>query len=482
MLWIAFLLLIGMLILVLLCCTRKRQKDEPPLDKGYVPWLGHALEFVDDTASFLARMKDKHGDIFTICIAGRYMTVVLDPNAFDAVLIDQVCLNFPRNRTKLVKKIFSLEMPGSTREALSDWLKEHLQDSNLSELSGLAKTHLQNLFPTEEHGGMSAEWRQEGLFSLSCRLLFRAGYATVFGGKDNVDSAYREFRQLEDLLVKMARGSLGRGEKRTASSCLEKLWALLSPKWPSGGSAGSSWLGNYLHFLKSAGVGAEMETRALPLLLWTTQTNPGPAVFWLLGFLLTHPEAMDAVKTEIRGISSTLQTHSTPVLDSVLNETLRLTSGVLITRDVVQRKTLRLSSGQTYHLRQGDIVCLFPFLSPQMDPEIHQEPQSFIHNRFLNDDMTQKTQFYKDGKRVKYCSMPWGAGQRQCPGKEFALKFLKQFVLLFLSQVDVELCEPEAKLPPVNSKRYGFGILHPDGDLQVRYRKKRTQQGNALFN
>lgn len=43
-----------------------RQKNEPPLDKGFVPWLGHALEFGKDAAKFLARMKEKHGDIFTV--------------------------------------------------------------------------------------------------------------------------------------------------------------------------------------------------------------------------------------------------------------------------------------------------------------------------------------------------------------------------------------------------------------------------------
>lgn len=61
--------------------------------------------------------------------------------------------------------------------------------------------------------------------------------------------------------------------------------------------------------------------------------------------------------------------------DSVLSETLRLTAAVLISREVVQDKTLRLASGREYNLRQGDRVCLFPFLSPQMDPEIHQDPQ-----------------------------------------------------------------------------------------------------------
>ena len=43
-----------------------RKKNEPPLVKGFIPWLGHALEFGKDAAKFLTRMKQKHGDIFTV--------------------------------------------------------------------------------------------------------------------------------------------------------------------------------------------------------------------------------------------------------------------------------------------------------------------------------------------------------------------------------------------------------------------------------
>lgn len=43
-----------------------RQDNEPPLDKGALPWLGHALEFGRDAAKFLTRMKEKHGDVFTV--------------------------------------------------------------------------------------------------------------------------------------------------------------------------------------------------------------------------------------------------------------------------------------------------------------------------------------------------------------------------------------------------------------------------------
>lgn len=45
-----------------------RRKNEPPLDKGVIPWLGHALEFGKDAARFLARMKERHGDIFTVSL------------------------------------------------------------------------------------------------------------------------------------------------------------------------------------------------------------------------------------------------------------------------------------------------------------------------------------------------------------------------------------------------------------------------------
>lgn len=46
--------------------SKRRSKDEPPLDSGFIPWLGHALDFSRDAAKFLARMKKKHGDIFTV--------------------------------------------------------------------------------------------------------------------------------------------------------------------------------------------------------------------------------------------------------------------------------------------------------------------------------------------------------------------------------------------------------------------------------
>ncbi|XP_074523403.1 prostacyclin synthase isoform X2 [Halichoeres trimaculatus] len=429
-------------------------------------------------------MKEKHGDIFTVCVAGCYVTVVLDPNSFDVVLNDTVSLDLGRSKKQLLERIFCLQLPRIEPEAERDQMERHFQGLNLSKLNSSMSTHLKELLLSKQKDCSPSQWTKDGLFSICYSLLFRAGYLTLFERKDNVSVAYEEFRKFDHLLTKLARCSLKREESKTANLSRERLWELLSPNCLSGRS--DSWLQSYQHFLQEKGVDAEMQKKAFLLQLWTTQCNAGPAAFWLLGFLLTHPEAMEAVKSEIRDLtlqhplSHLLETHSTPVFDSVLSETLRLTAAVMISREVVQGKTLRMAGRKEYHLRQGDKVCLFPFLSPQNDPQIHQQPQNFKYDRFLNEDMTVKDTFYKDGKPLKYHTMPWGAGTNICIGKDFAVSAIKQFVFLFLTHLDLELCDPEAKLPPVNTSRYGFGIVQPDGDLQVRYRLKETQSEMCL--
>lgn len=54
-----------------------RAKREPPLEKGIIPWLGHALDFGKDAAKFLTRMKQKHGDIFTVSFNSLWQNLIV---------------------------------------------------------------------------------------------------------------------------------------------------------------------------------------------------------------------------------------------------------------------------------------------------------------------------------------------------------------------------------------------------------------------
>ncbi|XP_007570467.1 prostacyclin synthase-like [Poecilia formosa] len=477
-------------VLVLLCFLlthRWRYKAEPPLDRGLIPWLGHALEFGKDAAKFITRMKLKHGNIFTVRAAGRYVTLLLDPHSYDEVINDPDSLDFGRYAQVLMERIFNLRLPLHQPEKAKAMMKRHFMGASLSTLNSTMSRNLETLLKTEMPLNQR-NWKEEGLFQLSYSLLFKAGYLTLFGGEQNNNSTdpsrvYEEYKKLEGVLCSLARGTLRKEEKRTAQSIQRKLWELLAPAGLTEESGSSPWLHAYRRLLKEDGVDEEMQSRAVLMQLWATQGNVGPAAFWLLGYLLTNPEALTAVKREFGQISQMASSGTplmdkstkTPVFDSVLEETLRLTAAPFITREVVRDKTLHMADGQDYLLRKGDRLCLFPFVSPQMDPEVHPEPQKFKFNRFLNEDGSVKKDFYKGGKKLKYYTMPWGAGTNGCVGRQFAINTIRKFVYVLLTSYDLELCDSNAQLPEKDASRYGFGMLQPQGDLLVRYTPRETR-------
>lgn len=209
MFWTIFTILNGVFILVLLYSNRTRRKNEPPLDKGLIPWLGHALEFGKDAASFLSRMKEKHGDIFTVRVAGMYLTVLLDPHSFDTVLNDSVSLDLSHKKNKLLEHIFSLQLPGVKATDERRLMEEHFHGAGVSQLCNSMNTHMEKLLLNDYKN--HKDWRQEGLFSLCYSWLFRAGYLTLFEKTGNVSAVYKEFRNFDDHLAKLARNSLRRG-------------------------------------------------------------------------------------------------------------------------------------------------------------------------------------------------------------------------------------------------------------------------------
>lgn len=160
----------------------------------------------------------------------------------------------------------------------------------------------------------------------------------------------------------------------------------------------------------------------------------------------------------------------TPILDSAVEETLRLTAAPVLTRAVMQDMTIKMANGQEYKIREGDRVAIFPYTAVQVDPEVYPDPFTFKYDRFLTPDGSKKTDFYKGGKKLKYYNMPWGAGTTMCPGRFFATNELKQFVFLMLSYFDLELKNPNEEIPGIDIRRWGFGSMQPTKDVQFRYR------------
>ncbi|XP_029970912.1 5-beta-cholestane-3-alpha,7-alpha-diol 12-alpha-hydroxylase-like [Salarias fasciatus] len=490
--------------LYLLGAFRQRRPGEPPLDKGPIPWLGHVLEFRRDTNKFLERMRKKHGDVFTIQLAGFYFTFLQDPLSFGAFTQEsREKLDFVIFARRLVRQVFGFI--GNDQDGLKTLhvaSNKHLKGEGLKVLTEAMMSNLQNVM-LHKLGSDSdrMSWNEDSLFMYSYNVVFRAGYLALFGNeppseggeeeakeKDRVESQdlFSEFRKYDQLFPDLAYGVLPPRDRWEAERLKAHFWKALSVEKMKTKENISRWIWDLKQSKEENGMEESMIDRYMFVLLWASQGNTGPSSFWVLLFLMKHPDAMAAVKKEVddvlRQSGQSVQPGGplvdltsemllkTPILDSIVEETLRLTAAPLLTRGVKVDMTIKMADGRQYAIRKGDRMGMFPYRVLHLDPEIHPDPQSFKYDRFLNPDGTRKTDFYKGGTKLKFATMPWGGGVSMCPGRFFAVNELKQFVFLMLVYFEFELKNPDEEIPQIDHKRWGFGSMQPTRDVPFRYR------------
>ncbi|NXA05928.1 CP8B1 hydroxylase, partial [Sapayoa aenigma] len=507
-LWAVLLCTLVPLLLGGLCVLgvfRRRRPDEPPLDKGTIPWLGYLLDFRKDSSEFLKRMQRKHGDVFTVLIGGYYFTFVMDPFCFGTIVKESRSkLDFIAFAAQLVLQVFGYKSTEASQRIVHTSSVKHLMGEGLSVLTQTTMENFQKLMLFNLSSGEEKRvWKEENLFHYCYNIVFRAGYLALYGsephqragGKEKAEEQDRvhsnqlflEFRKYDRLFPRLAFAALPPKDKREAEELKRLFWNMLSVKETRQKDKISMWIRDQEQLLAEKGVPEYMRDRFMFMLLWASQGNTGPTAFWLLLYLLKHPEAMKAVRDEVDKVLrengqevkagsppitiTTDMLNQAPLLHSALEETLRLVAAPLLVRAVLEDISLRTSSGTQYTLRKGDRVALFPHLSVQMNPEIHDEPHKFKYDRFVNPDGTKKD-FYKNGKKLKYVNMPWGAGVSACPGRFFASAEMKLFVFLMLSYYDLELVSEEEEIPAIDSSRWGFGTMQPKHDVRFRYRPR----------
>uniref|UniRef100_S4RHP4 Cytochrome P450 family 8 subfamily B member 1 n=1 Tax=Petromyzon marinus TaxID=7757 RepID=S4RHP4_PETMA len=478
-----------------------RRPGEPPLDKGLIPWLGHAIEFRRDMYAFLRRMQRKHGDTFTVCLGGEYMTFILDPHDMTAVAREaRSTLDFTEFARKLVLSVFGVNLKAEFAKATEALNCEyvHLQGKGLVGLTD-AMMHQLNLV-IGPGGHRDTKWHESGLFHFCYDIVFRAGYLALYGQDSGGPAVqlmcslevFKEFRKYDQLFPAIATSSLWPAQRKEAERLQSWFWKLMDYN-------NETYFPRKPHLVqKQQGLVCKASQAMTPSISAGTdgfclpcdQGNTGPAAFWTLAYLMRHADAMAAVRAEVQqlleatGQSDGAETREisltrdalvkTPVLDSAIEEMLRLRSAPILVRAVQQDMTLQVpgASGPGTKLRAGDRLAMFPHLSPHMDPEVHADPEEFKFDRFLNEDGSKKTDFFKSGRKLRYPTMPWGAGVSICPGRFFATNEIKQFIVLMLIHYDVELSDPTTKVPDINVSRFGFGVMHPTHEISFRYRPR----------
>ncbi|XP_066228558.1 cytochrome P450 7A1 [Saccopteryx leptura] len=490
-------------IVIAICCflwlilgMRRRQKGEPPLENGLIPYLGCALQFGANPLEFLRENQRKHGHVFTCKLMGNFVHFITNPLSYHKVLCHGKYLDWKKFHFTTSAKAFGHRSidpsDGNTTENISKAFIRTLQGDALSSLTEAMMENLQLVMrpPIVPESKMSA-WVTEGMYAFCYRVMFEAGYLTLFGrdlmGQDAqktlILNKLDNFKQFDKIFPALVAG-LPIHVFKTAHHAREKLAEGLRHE-NLGKRDHMSELVRFLNDMLSTLDDMEKAKTQLAV-LWASQANTIPATFWSLFQMMRSPEAMKAAIEEVnktlenagqkvsfedKPISlNQMQLNDMPVLDSIIKESLRLSSASLNIRTAKEDFTLHLPDG-SYNVRKDDIIALYPQLM-HLDPEIYPDPLTFKYDRYLDENGKTKTTFYSNGLKLKYYYMPFGSGATICPGRLFAVQEIKQFLILMLSYFELELVENNVKCPPLDQSRAGLGILPPLNDIEFKYKFK----------
>ncbi|XP_043101300.1 cytochrome P450 7A1 [Puntigrus tetrazona] len=483
--------------------SRKRREGEPPLITGWLPFIGVTLDYVSNPLSFLRETQKKYGNVFTCKIAGKYFTFVTDPFSFSIVMRQSKNLDFQKFAIGFSHRVFghadfsSLLLSESYKEVHSIF-RQTLQGLSLQQLS---ESMLGNLQMVLERGlPYEHDWLEEGLQSFTNRIMFEAGFLTLFG-KNPGSLQADDMSGTRICMQKMVQDFLVFDHAFPVLAAGVPI-GLCTKAWRAREALAEELLNDKLHCRKCISdliqrrmnvfdrmhLDESGKAKTHVCMLWASQANTLPAAFWSLYYTLRSVEAFTAACTEVNRVFlgqlinnqdqticlSREQLDSMAVLESIIEEALRLSSASMMIRVASDDFTLTLDSDQTADVRKGDYIALYPQLI-HLDPEIYPSPTEFKYNRFLDEKGQRKSNFFKNDRKLKHYLLPFGSGASECPGRFFAVHEIKQFLALTLWNYDLQLSDPDATVVP-DSTRAGLGILPPSRDVLLRYRRKTNQQ------
>ncbi|XP_053738425.1 cytochrome P450 7B1 [Synchiropus splendidus] len=469
--------------------SRKRRHGEPPLVNGWIPHVGKALEFGKDARQFLEDHRKKLGDIFTVHIAGRYMTFIMDPLLYPRVIKQGRQLDFHEFSSKTAPAIFGYR-PVALFPGLDEKVHRSFQLLQGDHLGNLTDSMIGNLMLVFRLDHLNlAGWTSSGLYDFCYSVMFEATVLTIYGRSaangrhEGMEELRRDFVRFDAMFPLLAARVplclLGR-TKWTRDRLLR--WFL--PNRVHSWQNTSKFIQYRREVLDQFERLTDVDKAAHHFtILWASVANTTPATFWTVFHLLTHPEALAMVRQEVQQVleRSGIQFHHDMdvaltrdqldqmlLLDSSIRESLRLVSASMNIRLVMEDLTLQVSSQRSINVRKGDVIALYP-PSLHMDPNIYEDPEAFRYDRFLEVE-GQKPVFHKDGQKLKYFLMPFGSGASKCPGRHFAVNEIKQFVALLLLYFDLTPEQPGCPHPYPDPQRAGIGVLQPNVDFRFRLR------------
>lgn len=192
--------------------------------------------------------------------------------------------------------------------------------------------------------------------------------------------------------------------------------------------------------------------------------------FWVFSYLLYDPDLMDSVRTEVETImpdgklSIKGLMDSSPRLNSVIDEVLRLTTNSFSIRAILEDTQL---AGKKF--RKGNNILMSFRPLHQREDVYGGNVTTFDPDRFIKNPTLRRSSSFK----------PFGGGSTWCPGRFAARQETAAFVALTLYRFELFLVKnadgSEPRFPRLELAKPCFGMMGTvaNDDLTVKIRPRR---------
>ncbi|WQF90252.1 Putative cytochrome P450 [Colletotrichum destructivum] len=276
---------------------------------------------------------------------------------------------------------------------------------------------------------------------------------------------------------------------------------LEDPEWDE--HMGSRFIKAREDIMKQHGLDDETVASENLGVLFGANANAVRAVFWCIFEALKDPDLKDRLHAELMdcrmsGSSPTATTTTTtttgqqpfdlskfatkPLLQSTYAELLRMLVQTTFTRT---NENGDFDLGPDYTVRQNETMTVFSSITAHNTeawraarPEALAKPLDvFWPERFLvrkSKDAASQPTFSLEG--LTECWMPYGGGQRMCPGRHFAKLEIIGTLGVLLDNFEMELMDRNRAGKVIPDKRWvPYGTLPPKGLVSVRLRRLQKQ-------
>lgn len=442
-------------------------KKTPPVLRGGLPYLGHALEFGRNPVSLLQRGRDKFGDIFSFLMAGSQITVLTGPKANEAFF------RAPDSQFS-AKEAYQFMVPIFGKGIAYDVSPELMSEQLGFVFPALREERLQRYagFMAEEAEAYFDAWGESGeidiLNAMNELTTFIASRCLI--GEEFRQNLTTEFAQLyKDLegginLLAFFQPYLPLPSFKRRDKARVRMGELISQiiaKRRASGYEGEDFLQTLMSARYKDGTALTDDniTGLLLTLLFAGQHTSAVLAAWTGIQLLQHPQYLPPILKEQQEILGDGQQFTLDALRRlfVLERSIKEAERMRPPLVMLMRKILKDFEYEGYRVPAGGLAMVSSAVSHRI-PEVFQEPDRYDPDRFAPGR--------EEDRKATHTLIGFGGGRHRCIGQAFAYQQIKVIWSVLLRRFDLELVQQDYE------PDYTTFVVGPRHPCLVRYGKK----------